>query len=197
MFVKICGVREHRALEAAVAAGANAVGFVFAASSPRFITPKQARHFADAAPPDILKVAILQSPSPALIEDVIDMLRPDVVQADCAELQTYDLPSSVRTLPVLRARQNAGSDWALFEGVQSGVGCRADWSVGAEIARKLNLILAGGLNAANVGEAIGKVRPFGVDVSSGVESSRGVKEPALIEAFVRAARQAAEEQVWT
>jgi phosphoribosylanthranilate isomerase len=81
----------------------------------------------------------------------------------------------------------------VFEGPTSGIGELADWGRAAELARQTEVILAGGLSAENVAEAIQAVRPFGVDVSSGIESERGVKDPAKIAEFVRAARAAAAE----
>ena len=82
----------------------------------------------------------------------------------------------------------------LFEGPMSGTGMTTDWAQAAEVSRRTELIIAGGLNAGNVAEAIRRVRPFGVDVSSGVERSPGVKDPELIHQFVRAARAAAESE---
>jgi phosphoribosylanthranilate isomerase len=97
-----------------------------------------------------------------------------------------------RVLPVLRSGATLDDvpSRFLYEGAVSGAGTTADWSQAVSLARRGELVLAGGLDAANVGDAIARVRPFGVDVSSGVESSRGVKDPARIREFVSAARAA-------
>ena len=86
---------------------------------------------------------------------------------------------------------SAGHQRILFEGPVSGIGSTSDWHSAAQLARSTQLVLAGGLNATNVADAIAAVRPFGVDVSSGVEASPGVKDPARIHEFVRRARAAA------
>jgi phosphoribosylanthranilate isomerase len=121
------------------------------------------------------------------------------VQTDVEDLAALRLPAPQRRLPVLRtghATLDAQVDGLgssprfLLESGCSGAGERADWNAAAQLASRGQLVLAGGLDACNVAEAIAVVRPFGVDVSSGVESIRGVKDPQLIQEFVRAARAA-------
>jgi phosphoribosylanthranilate isomerase len=203
LWIKVCGLTDLRAIEAAVAAGAQAVGFVFHEASPRHLDPARARVLAAAVPAHVEKVVVFRHPTQALLEAAIEAVNPQWVQTDARDLVTLHLPAGPRQLPVYRAataNQAAGTGAVADDGVlrgrclveseHSGTGERADWSIAARAARSCELVLAGGLDAANVGEAIATVRPFGVDVSSGVESIRGRKEPALIHEFVRAARAA-------
>jgi phosphoribosylanthranilate isomerase len=105
-------------------------------------------------------------------------------------LSALRLPAGLEILPVLRGRQEANSTATrvLFEGQVSGSGTTCDWDGAREVAQRLQLILAGGLNAGNVARAVAEVQPFGVDVSSGVEERPGIKSPAEIARFAAAAR---------
>jgi len=195
-FVKICGMNDTRAVEAALAAGVDAIGFVFA-DSVRRVTPQQAAELARPARGHVLCVAVMRHPSPELLELVFEIFRPDVLQTDREDFARIALPTGVAGWPVLRGAQpeevvatlHAGQR-ALFEGPRSGSGNVADWSVARSLAQRCALILAGGLAPANVERAIAGVHPFGVDVSSGVEEAPGRKSPALIEEFVSRARLA-------
>lgn len=188
MFVKICGITTAAALDAAVEAGADAIGFVFA-ESPRRIEPKAARALSAGLPPEVVRVAVFRRPSAEAVREVLDVLAPDWLQADAADLAALTLPGGCRALPVHRAAL-AGPPPArlLFEGTVSGAGQRADWSAARALAPHTELILAGGLTEDNVGEAIEAVGPWGVDVSSGVERRRGEKDPALIQRFIARVR---------
>lgn len=195
-FIKICGMTDGRAVESALAAGVDAIGFVFAPSVRR-VTAVQAMALAQPARGKVLCVAVTQHPDAALLGEIFEIFRPDVLQTDCADLQTIKLPSGIAAWPVLRetptgaaAEQVRVGQRLLFEGPRSGTGKVADWSSARALAGRCELILAGGLSPANVAEAIAKVRPFGVDVSSGVEESPGRKSPALVESFVSRARAA-------
>jgi phosphoribosylanthranilate isomerase len=195
-FIKICGMNDSRAVDAALAAGADALGFVFARSVRR-VTPEQATALARPARGRALCVAVTQQPSAELLELVFELFRPDVLQTDSRDLADIALPSNVVAWPVLRGerrQQDASAVRAdqrvLFEGPRSGTGRVADWSAAARLATQCRLILAGGLSPANVQQAIAEVRPHGVDVSSGVEEAPGRKSPALIEQFVSSARAA-------
>lgn len=194
LWIKICGLRTVAAVEAAAAAGANAVGFVFHEPSPRNVPLGLARELQPAVPPGIERVAVFLHPSQALVDAVIEAVQPDWLQTDADDLPALRVPSGVRVLPVLRG---GPGPWVqslparcLLESARSGVGERADWSAAAAMARQTQLVLAGGLHPANVGAAVREVRPFGVDVSSGVERERGVKDAQLIREFIRAAREA-------
>lgn len=190
MWVKVCGMTTELAVHTAVSAGVDAVGFVFAPSR-RQVTAAQARQLSKAVPGHIARVAVLLHPSQALVDEVLQVFKPDVLQTDWQDFATLRLPDAVRRLPVLRAGSTLPADLPqrfLFEGPVSGTGATADWQRAAQVARQGELILAGGLMPGNVAAAIAAVRPFGVDVSSGVESTPGVKDPQKIIEFVQAAR---------
>jgi phosphoribosylanthranilate isomerase len=193
-FVKICGMTDARAVQAALEAGADAIGFVFA-PSVRQVSPQEAAQLALPARGRALCVAVTQHPSVAQLNSIFDLFKPDVLQTDADDMHGIEMPPGVGSWPVLRAmNQPAGaapySGRMLFEGPRSGAGKVADWSAARALARSCELILAGGLSAANVAEAIASVRPFGVDVSSGVEEAPGQKSRALIGSFVATARAA-------
>ncbi len=193
--VKICGLRSAEAVAAAVAAGADALGFVFA-DSPRRVEPDQAAAFCAAVPAGIARVAVLRDPRRDDWDAVSRLFRPDWLQAEAAALRGLELPERTRALPVFRDTPTLDEDaaaaagWLLFEGALSGAGQRPDWGRAARLARRARLLLAGGLDPDNVAEAIARVRPWGVDVSSGVERRRGQKDLARIAAFVAAVRAA-------
>lgn len=197
MFVKICGLKTERAVQAAVDAGADAIGFVFA-ESPRRVTPELARQLCKNVPGQIARVAVMLRPSVNEWHAVRDVFAPDWLQAEAEDFVRLDVAEQTGCLPVYRDKnatdfEQADIDWPehiLFEGARSGVGLQPDWNHAAQVARKTCLLLAGGLNPDNVREAIIRVRPWGVDVSSGVESSPGVKDPDKIAAFLQAAREA-------
>jgi hypothetical protein len=136
----------------------------------------------------------MRQPSQRLLDEVLAVFRPDVLQSDAADLATLRLPQTLALLPVLRAAPAPSVPLPprlLFEGARSGSGRTADWDAAQALAQRTQLVLAGGLTPGNVGEAIAAVRPFGVDVSSGVEERPGVKSPAAIGDFVQAVRAAA------
>jgi phosphoribosylanthranilate isomerase len=191
LWIKVCGLRTVEAIEAAAGAGADAVGFVFHEPSPRHLDCAQARALAAAVPAGVDKVAVFMHPSQALVDAALDAVRPDWVQTDAEDLPMLALPAAQRVLPVYRTSRIAEPVRArriLLEAARSGAGERADWNSAAALARAIEVVLAGGLDVANVGAAVESVRPFGVDVSSGVERNRGVKDVALIREFVSAAR---------
>jgi len=191
MFVKICGINSVEAAAAAVAAGADALGFVFA-ESPREVTPERARELCAGVPASVKRVAVMRHPAAALVARVLDVFEPDWLQTDALDFAAIDLPARIAALPVYR---NGGAPAEapprlLFEGTASGSGRTADWDEARTLAARTQLILAGGLDADNVADAITRVRPWGVDVSSGVERRRGEKDPQKIREFVARARTA-------
>lgn len=191
IFVKICGLTSPDMAMAAVEAGADAVGFVFA-ESPRQVSVEQARDIADRLPAGIVKVAVMHHPTQAEWDAVATGLRPDWLQTDAGDFVDLDIGDGVAPMPVFRdsatldAAAVAAAPQALFEAPVSGAGQRADWTRAAELARTTRLMLAGGLDPDNVTAAIERVAPWGVDVSSGVEARRGVKDRDKITAFIRA-----------
>jgi phosphoribosylanthranilate isomerase len=191
LWIKICGLRTAAAIDAAAAAGADALGFVFHDASPRNLSLTAARELQRAVPTGIERVAVFLHPSQALVDAVLAAIEPDWLQADMGDLPGLRLPPGQRVLPVLRGGAAATLPGRiLFESARSGTGERADWVAAAALAGRTQLVLAGGLHPANVAEAVRTVRPFGVDVSSGVERERGVKDEALVREFIRAARAA-------
>jgi len=192
-FVKVCGMTDARAVQAALEAGADAIGFVFA-PSVRQVSPQEAAQLALPARGRALCVAVTQHPGAPLLQRIFEQFSPDVLQTDLEDLSGITLPSGVHCWPVIRGAIVQGATLpagrVLFEGPRSGTGKVADWSAARELAMHCELILAGGLSPANVSEAIASVRPYGVDVSSGVEEAPGHKSMALIGSFVASARAA-------
>lgn len=193
VFVKICGLRDADTVNAAVAAGADAVGFVFA-ESVRRVTPAVAAEATRGLRTGIKRVAVMRHPSSEEWQAVLDIFAPDVLQTDAGDFAALEVPRSIECWPVLRegvTQQDPGAnDTYLYEGMDSGSGATVDWSRAAMLAATGRMILAGGLSAANVARAVRAVRPWGVDVSSGVESSPGVKDPERIRQFIGAVRAA-------
>ena len=196
MFVKICGLTDEVAVSTAVAAGADAIGFVFA-QSPRQVSPLRAAQLCTGLPDRVTRIAVMQHPSADELAAVLDQFAPDWLQTDASDFAEISLPDTCAPLPVYRngalprallEAETAGDDDAtprlLFEGTASGSGATADWDEARKLAQRSRLILAGGLRADNVADAIRAVRPWGVDVSSGVESQRGVKDPTKINDFI-------------
>jgi phosphoribosylanthranilate isomerase len=147
---------------------------------------------------------VTRHPTQQDIDDIVSIFQPDVLQTDVADLSNLRLPVLLELLPVFRGDGNASNTASgaasntasntlpsrlLFEGATSGAGIPCDWTAARTVARRTQLVLAGGLNPTNVAAAIETVRPFGVDVSTGVEVRPGVKSPVEIAKFVRAARE--------
>ncbi len=196
LVVKICGLQKADDVKAAVSAGADAVGFVFA-ESVRRVSPGEASKLTRYLPKRVRRVAVMRHPTQSEWQDVLDTFSPHVLQTDIDDFDALDVPDSVERWPVIREGW-AGIDGGLpaiflYEGVRSGAGQTVDWQRAAGIAKRGRMILAGGLGVDNIATAIRTVRPHGVDVSSGVESRPGRKDPGLIQLFIKAAR-AAEKQ---
>lgn len=208
--VKICGVRTPAILEVAVDAGADFIGLVFFAKSPRNLGLDEAVALADAARRRIGTVAVMVDPDDALIDGVTGTVRPDLLQLHGRETPERVAAIKARSgLPVMKAIAVAGpadvaaadayagiADEILFDAKASpdaalpgGNGISFDWRALA-LARP-PFAVSGGLGPANVGEAIRLTGPALVDVSSGVETAPGVKDEALIVSFIQAARSAA------
>lgn len=193
VFVKICGLRDIDSVTTAVSAGANAVGFVFA-ESVRRVTPAEATAAAQAVPAGVQRVAVMRHPSNDEWQSVLAGFAPDVLQTDAEDFASLDVPDNVIRWPVIRESSRAASEPLpqvyIYEGARSGMGETVDWSRAAELASNGRMILAGGLAVDNVATAIRTVRPFGVDVSSAVESAPGHKNDELIRQFIGAVRAA-------
>jgi phosphoribosylanthranilate isomerase len=195
MFVKLCGMNSEAAVSAALEAGADALGFVLAPSVRR-VSPTEARRLAAPARGRVCCVAVMLHPTAAEVDEVMQDFAPDALQTDLADEAMLSLEAIRIWWPVLRsglALPTLLPRRVLFEGPVSGVGEAADWTMARSLASTTQLILAGGLHSGNVATAIRAVQPFGVDVSSGIESSPGRKCATRIHEFVRAARAAAAE----
>lgn len=192
LWVKVCGLTSSEAVAAAVAAGVDAVGFVFA-ESKRKVTAQRAAELARDVPAHIVRVAVMLHPSQQQLDAVWAEFRPDILQTDVDDLSTLRVPAGLQVMPVMRAGRELPATLParlLFEGPVSGAGETTDWTAAAALASRTQLVLAGGLKPTNVASAIATARPYGVDVSSGVEAQPGVKDPAKIHEFVRNARAA-------
>ena len=199
MFVKICGITRVEDARLAVALGASAVGFVFWQGSPRPIDPERARTIVDELPARVLPVGVFVNAEPATVEHVVRVARVRAVQLHGEEPAAY---CARLTLPVIKAvRLGPGRDSQQALAVpasctvlvdsfhpreRGGTGRVADWVQARQVARARPVVLAGGLHADNVAAAIRTVRPWGVDVSSGVESAPGVKDAARMRHFFAA-----------
>ncbi len=186
MMVKVCGITRRQDAETAVAAGASAIGFVFYSKSPRYVTPETAAELGRGL--DVWKVGVFVDESPASVEAVMRAAHLDVAQIYGGELP--DVPRVWRALrPGSSSLPGEPVEAILLDGPANGV--TFDWNKARGFAEKL--ILAGGLDASNVAEAIRIARPWGVDASSGLESAPGIKDPEKIRRFVAAAVEAAKE----
>jgi phosphoribosylanthranilate isomerase len=197
VYIKICGMTSPEAVRTALDCEVDAIGFVFA-KSVRELSAQRANELAAPARRRVACVAVTRHPSREAVAAILQEFRPDILQTDIEDLDSLSLPQTLSVLPVVRP----GSLGAcvvprrmLFEGPVSGSGQTTDWKQAAELATRAEVILAGGLNPDNVAAAIRQVRPFGVDVSSGVEERPGIKSIQKIEQFVAAARAAALETV--
>jgi phosphoribosylanthranilate isomerase len=191
ILVKICGLSDVEHVDVAVEAGADAVGFVFA-ESVRRVTPEKAATISAGVPSHVKRVAVMLHPTNDEWQNVLAQFVPDVLQTDAEDFASLEVPDSVECWPVFREGKARSDtlDTYVYEGRKSGQGDTVDWSQAATIAIQGNMILAGGLAASNVAAAIATVRPYGVDVSSAVESEPGQKDVQLINEFVSAARAA-------
>ena len=196
-WIKICGLRDADSVAHCLALGVDALGFVFA-PSVRQVTVQDALRLAEPARGRAKIVAVLRTASDDIAE-LIQEFEPDFLQMDYPATQARagvsgSLVVEPRAwLPVVREGQTVPEplpELMLYEGGESGVGQRANWQEAAFWASRTRVILAGGLTSDNVAQAIERVRPFGVDVSSGVERERGVKCLGRIKEFVMTARAA-------
>ena len=200
--VKICGMTRIEDVRAAVESGADAIGLVFYPPSPRFLQIDQARELANAVPPFVSSVALFVNPPEAQVREVLARVRPSLLQFHGEEPPGFCAQFGVPFLKACRVKEgvdllkylqpfSTAAGWLLDSHVAEygGVGESFDWSlVPAERARPL--VLSGGLSVENVGAAIRRVRPWAVDVSSGVESSKGIKDAGRIAAFIAEVRNA-------
>ena len=196
--MKFCGITRAADAWAAADLGAAAIGFVFAPASPRAITPEAARVIAVTLPPFLQRVGVFVDVPAAEVRRVAEHVGLDVVQLHGAETPADAAAAWPRVIKALaRSREPLADAAAWPEAVTllidaasgdapGGTGQLADWPAAAAVARRRRVVLAGGLTADNVGEAITIVRPYAVDVSSGIEARPGEKSLARMRAFARA-----------
>lgn len=206
--IKICGVTRPEDARAAAAAGADAVGMVFYAHSPRLLDVASARAVAAALPPFVSRVALFLDPTAADVQTVVDALRPDLLQFHGSESPEFCACFGVPYMkavpmgdedadPAAYAERFSDAHALLLDSHRSGqAGGRGEgfaWGPRGG-AHGTPVVLAGGLEPDNVAAAIRTMRPYAVDVSSGVESAPGVKDPERIRAFAEAVREADRER---
>lgn len=202
--IKICGITRVEDAVAAAAFGADAIGLVFAARSPRRVTAEAARAIVDALPPLVASVALFMDDEPAFVQAVIDAIRPDLVQFHGAEDRPYCQSFGCRYLKAVpmagrgteaivdAARAHPRAAGLVLDGhglgEAGGSGRAFDWSQ-ARAEGLPPLIVAGGLTADNVADAVRIAMPWAVDVSSGVEAAPGIKDHGKMENFIEEVRR--------
>ncbi len=192
LFIKICGMTDEAAVSEALTSEVDAIGFVFA-ESPRQLSLDRANRLAEPARGHTKLVAVFRCPKPHEISRIVDGFVPDLIQCDIECVGATDHPA----LPVVRPRSRSlvptvFDSPIVCEGPNSGEGELVDLDFARSLSSAGPIVLAGGLTPQNVAKVVAEVRPHGVDVSSGVEVTRGFKDPALIRLFVANARKAQE-----
>ncbi len=209
LIVKICGLSTRETLDVALDAGADMVGFVFFPPSPRHLSLEMARDLGKAAKRRASKVALTVDADDLTLANIVEALQPDLLQLHGRETiaRLRDIKQKFG-LPVMKAiAVETSADLATLPGYAEiadrilfdarapkeatrpgGLGAVFDWRVLEKLDLKLPFMVSGGLNAGNIAEAVHVTRAGGVDISSGVERSPGVKDPDMIRAFIRAAR---------
>jgi phosphoribosylanthranilate isomerase len=195
MLVKICGITRLEDAEAAVAAGAGAIGFIFWPDSPRFIDPHRARTIVAALPPFVTAVGVFVNQPIAHVNAVASLVRLGAVQLHGDETPEY---AAAMSAPVMKAVTVEAANLHTWPSrvrllldvhdpvVRGGTGHTIDWAAAADMAAQRSILLAGGLTPDNVADAVARVRPFGIDVSSGVERAPGIKDHRRLRALFEA-----------
>ncbi len=211
--IKICGLRRVEDVHTAVAAGADAIGLVFYAKSPRYVEPEVASRLIAALPPFVTVVGLFVNATPRQVQEIVAQAPVSLLQfhgdetvdqcCESARLVNRPFTRAIRVSAdmkgddLLKYEQNYRAASNLFSGLlldafvdgYGGGGKVFDWSlIPKELAPRV--VLSGGLSVQNVTEAVRQVRPYAVDVSSGVEMAKGIKDPARIAEFIRAVRLA-------
>ncbi|MCO6390911.1 phosphoribosylanthranilate isomerase [Aliihoeflea aestuarii] len=209
--IKICGLKTEAAVNAALGNGASHIGFIFFEKSPRHIEPDEAHRLREGARGKAKAVAVTVDADDAVLDAIVSAMSPDMIQLHGKE--TPQRASEVKQrygLPVMKAfAVSTPDDLALiapYRGIADrflfdakppkgsdlpgGNGVSFDWRLLAALDRDVDYMLSGGLNVGNIGDALRQTNPPGIDISSGVESAPGIKDPALIEEFFAAIRAA-------
>ncbi|MDP3139091.1 MAG: phosphoribosylanthranilate isomerase [Burkholderiaceae bacterium] len=201
--VKICGITRLEDALTAARCGAHAIGFVFHRPSPRYVPPEKAGAIIRALPPFVTTVALFVDAQPQQVREALSQAPVNLLQFHGAETPEYCRQFGLPYMKAVRVRTGVdllqyASDYqdakallldAYVDGVHGGTGATFDWDLIPQ-GLALPVVLSGGLNSANVTGAIRKVRPWAVDVSSGVEAGKGIKDAAKIAAFISGVRNA-------
>ena len=192
--IKICGLKTQESIETAINSGADMLGFVFAKGSPRYINPEEAKQLIELIPDGIDTVAVMLHPKQSEVDRVLNHMKVNYLQTDVNDFDSFDLKDGTHPLRVYRDNEtfdpNIMEDkpFALFEGPVSGTGNLVNQERAKIACDSRKVLLAGGLNIDNIQNVLTHVRPFGVDVSSGVEIERGIKSEQKIIEFIRIVR---------
>jgi phosphoribosylanthranilate isomerase len=199
--VKVCGTTRLKDALLAVECGADAIGFIFHKKSPRYVTVKTANEICSKLPPFVNRVGVFVNETADTINRIADRCGLDAVQLHGDESPAFCKKIKRRVIKAVRVEDATSLqemsryvvDAILLdtykEGQWGGTGKVFDWELAARAKKYGPVILAGGLNPRNVKEALRKVQPYGVDVSSGVEQSPGKKDPKKVKAFLKAVRE--------
>lgn len=200
--IKICGITNLDDALAAVEYGADALGFVFFKGSPRYVAPEDAGRITSALPPFVTTVGVFVDESQEDVIDIMERARLDIVQFHGEEPPEQCEVPGLRAIKALRVRElddlaslpgyrvSAYLLDTYVPGAPGGTGVSFNWDIAVQARRYGNIILAGGLIPDNVAEAVSHVRPYAVDVSSGVEAQKGRKDHEKLRLFIQRARQA-------
>ncbi|MFQ5328400.1 MAG: phosphoribosylanthranilate isomerase [Thermodesulfobacteriota bacterium] len=201
--IKICGITNCEDALGVCEAGADAVGFIFFQGSRRYVDPDEARQIVKALPPFVTTVGVFVDASHDTIAEIVELAGLDVVQLHGDE--SPDFCAAVK-MPVIKAFRVSDGEMAgelarytvsaclldtYRKGIPGGTGESFDWEIARKVTPCARVILAGGLTPENVADAVGQVKPYGVDVSGGVEQSEGKKDMDRVRRFIESARGAA------
>ena len=192
--IKICGLKTPESVETAINSGADMLGFVFAKSSPRYINPEEAKQLIELIPDAIDTVAVMLHPKQSEVDRVLNHMKVKYLQTDASDFNSFDLKGNAYPLKVYRDNETFDPSiiedrpFALFEGPMSGTGNLVNQERAKIVCDSRKVLLAGGLNTENIKNVLTHIRPFGVDVSSGVEMERGIKSEQKIIEFIRIVR---------
>ena len=192
--IKICGLKTPESVETAINSGADMLGFVFAKGSPRYINPEEAKQLIELIPDGIDTVAVMLHPKQTEVDRVLNHVKVKYLQTDASDFDSFDLKGSAYPLKVYRDKETfdpsiiEDKPFALIEGPVSGTGNLVNQERAKLVCGSKKALLAGGLNIDNIKNVLTHVRPFGVDVSSGVEIERGIKSEQKIIEFIRIVR---------
>jgi phosphoribosylanthranilate isomerase len=204
MLVKICGITSEADALLAVGLGADAIGFVFA-PSPRQVAPQAVRRIIERVPPEILTVGVFRNEARSRVVEIVNGIGLRAAQlhgdetAEDTRWVAERIAVTIKAFPAghrnIARIDDYGVQTVLVDAESPGSGEVFDWRLAEGVVDPARLIVSGGLDAGNVGDAIAHLHPYGVDVSSGVESEPGRKDPHKVRAFIMAARAAAGEPV--